>query len=248
MFMKTRSIAGVIIAGFIVMSFALSAFSQSFGDRQGSQGGPQKRGRFKRALASRGEVIKVEEDNFVISTQDGQTKTVTVTQRTKFGKPVRVDKDKLKIGNNIFALGQSTGKSSIKAKLIRVLPGKNRGRPSRRRSQSRSMDRGAKQGMARGGRRGYRRMRGTITGLAPLTIKERSGDTVIVEITGKTRIIEENPASYSDLKAGAKVIVIMLRSGREANEARRVEILPAKRTPRSATRSVPTGKSFPDLP
>ncbi len=247
MFMKTRSIAGVIIAGFIVMSFALSAFSQSFGDRQGSQGGPQKRGRFKRALA-RGKVIKVEKDNFVISTQDGQTKTITITRRTKFGKPIRVDKDKLKIGNNIFALGQSTGKSNIKAKLIRVLSGKNRGRPSRRRSQSRSMDRGAKQGMPRGGKRGYRKIRGTITGLAPLTIKEYSGDTMTVEVTGKTRIIEETPASYSELKADDKVIVIMLRSGREANEARRVEILPAKRTPRSANRSAPTDRSFPDLP
>jgi len=242
---KTRSTVGVIIAGLIVMSFAIPAFSQSSADRQG---GPQRRGRFKRVLI-RGEVIRVEGDNFVISTKDGQTKTVTVTQRTKFGKPILVDKDKLKIGNNIFALGQSAGEGSIEAKMIRVLPGENRGKPSRRRSQPpRSMDRGAKQGMPRGGRQGYRKIRGTITGLAPLTIKGYSGDTMTVEVTSNTRIIEETPASYSDLKAGDKVIVIMLPSDREAKGARRVEILPTRRTPRSATRSAPTDKSLPDLP
>jgi hypothetical protein len=206
-FIKNRYILVGFIWG-ILFIFPMTVFSQQFRSTQRLQRRFSQRDEFK-IDAIRGKVTNVGENGFVIFTQDGKIKTITVTERTQFTKFIPIDKNELKIGDILFVLGQPVQDDSLRAMMIRVLSEL----PPQR---------------FQGKRKGASTI-GIITNLEPLTIEEPSQATKIIETTYTTRIIKESPASFSDLKVGSRVMVIVLPFDRENNEAKRVEILVAEK-------------------
>jgi len=161
-----------------------------------------------------GEIQSIGKNSLVITSQNGQTKSFVFNQGTQFLKSVQIEKEELKVGDNISVMvdGELGRNGIIRARIIRLRGDRKSSAMSGNKSDIMS-------------NRQFQTVEGTITSLNPFNMTDRFNNTKEIKVNHATRITKEKQASYSELKEGARVMVLAFPAREELKIAKKVTIL-----------------------
>lgn len=204
------AIASIILTFCAGIVFSQMPFEQGGRKPEGGTGSPE-------GMVT-GEVIVIDNEIIVVLTPDGKKEELRIGSRTSFVKESSITEDQIKMGDNLFVIGQHSGEEDIiHAIMIRVLDKSadiKRGPPSR------------PQGFEGRELKVQGPVIGIITELEPLTIRDTSGGTKVIKITEVTRLLKETPVKPSEIEKGIKVrVVAPPKPGMERREAMKIIVL-----------------------
>ncbi|MFC1461304.1 hypothetical protein ACFLQR_02150, partial [Verrucomicrobiota bacterium] len=167
-----------------------------------------------------GKVVKIDNSTVVVLTERGNEETVTITERTSCVRAIPVNATQIQVGDKLFLRGARSEGNKLSARGIDILDKK---------------DMAASPADRRSGAQGPGREDGPVVGqvikLDPLTISRSSGENLEVEMTDRTKVMQETLVDPLEIKSDTRVLVVAPPRPRTENrEAVKLIVLHDPRT------------------